>query len=66
MAEQNNDERSERVLDAMAKAAVSGVQSTSVDGVSVTKMSAADRKLILDELKKSEVTEFPIAFAKWK
>ena len=50
----------------MAKAAVSGVQSTSVDGVSVTKMSAADRKLILDELKKSEVTEFPIAFAKWK
>ena len=66
MPEPNHEDRAEQVLDAMAQAAVSGVQSTSVDGVSVTKMSASDRKIILDEVKKSEVTEFPIAFAKWK
>lgn len=56
----------EQVLDSMAKAAVSGVQSTSVDGMNVTRMSASDRKILLDELKKSEVKQFPISFFNWK
>lgn len=56
----------EQALDAMAKAAVSGVQSTSVDGMNVTRMSSSDRKILLDELKKSEVKSFPIAFFSWK
>lgn len=56
----------EQALDAMAQAAVSGVQSTSVDGMSVTKMSASDRKTLLDELKKSEIKQFPISFFQWK
>lgn len=56
----------EQALDAMAQAAVSGVQSTSVDGMNVTRMSASDRKILLDELKKSEVKQFPISFFNWK
>ena len=56
----------EQALDAMASAAVSGVQSTSVDGMSVTKMSASDRKVLLDELKKAEIKKFPISFFNWK
>ena len=66
MAENNHDGQVEQVLNAMTKAAVSGVQSTSVDGVQVTKMSAADRKVLLDELKKSSVDQVPMFFAKWK
>lgn len=66
MPENTNQDKVERALDSMAEAAISGVQSTSVDGVSVTKMSASDRKILLDELKKTEVNQFPIAFAKWK
>ena len=56
----------EQALESMAKAAVSGVQSTSVDGMNVTRMGASDRKILLDELKKSEITRFPIAFFSWK
>ena len=56
----------EQALESMAKAAVSGVQSTSVDGMNVTRMSASDRKILLDELKKSEVKQFPISFFNWK
>ena len=66
MPENTNQDKVERALDSMAEAAISGVQSTSVDGVSVTKMSASDRKILLDELKKTEVNQFTIAFAKWK
>ena len=56
----------EQALNSMAQAAVSGVQSTSVDGMNVTKMNASDRKILLDELKKSEIKQFPISFFNWK
>ena len=56
----------QNALDSMAKAAISGVQSTSVDGMNVTKMNASDRKILLDELKKSEIKRFPISFFNWK
>lgn len=64
MAENQNPV--EQALDSMAQAAASGVASTSVDGMSVTRMSASDRKIILDELKKSEIKKIPITFCNWK
>lgn len=56
----------EQALNSMAQAAISGVQSTSVDGMNVTRMSATDRKILLDELKKAEIKRFPISFFNWK
>lgn len=43
-----------------------GVQSVSVDGMSVTRQSAADKIAILEELKKSKVTKIPMFMARWK
>lgn len=50
----------------IAQSAASGVQSSSVDGVSVTQMSLSDRVNALKELKKSQVARFPMMMAKWK
>lgn len=43
-----------------------GVQSVSVDGMSVTRQSAADKIAILEELKKSQVKKIPMFQARWK
>ena len=59
-------ERVAQLEKALADGAASGVQSTSVDGVSVTKMASADRKIALDEAKKAAVKKFPILMKKWK
>jgi len=45
---------------------VSGVASTSVDGMTVTRQSVADAKTALDELKLAEIKRFPFFVFKWK
>jgi len=59
-------QRVEKIREEMAAAAQAGVASTSVDGVSVTQMSAADRKIALDEAKKATVDRVPLFFMRWK
>ena len=59
-------ERVAQLEKALSDGAAAGVQATSVDGVSVTKMSSADRKIALDEAKKAAVTKFPLFMTKWK
>lgn len=60
------EEQIEQLRNEMVTAAEQGVQSVSVDGMNVQKMSASDKKLALDEAKNATVKQFPIAFFKWR
>ena len=59
-------EQIEQLRNEMVNTAAAGVQSMSVDGMSVQKMSSSDKKLALDEAKKATVNQFPISFFKWR
>lgn len=50
----------------LATAARDGVQSQSVDGVSVTRQSNADVKIAVDEAKKAAVDRIPMTICRWK
>lgn len=60
------EEQIEQLRNEMVNSAAAGVQSVSVDGMNVQKMSASDKKLALDEAKNATVKQFPIAFFKWR
>lgn len=60
------EEQIEQLRNEMVNSAAVGVQSVSVDGMNVQKMSASDKKLALDEAKNATVKQFPIAFFKWR
>ena len=60
------EQQIEQLRNKMVIAAEQGVQSVSVDGMNVQKMSASDKKLALDEAKNATVKQFPIAFFKWR
>ena len=60
------EEQIEQLRIEMVNTAAAGVQSMSVDGMSVQKMSSSDKKLALDEAKKATVKQFPISFFKWR
>lgn len=60
------EEQIEQLRNEMVNSAAAGVQSVSVDGMNVQKMSASDKKLALDEAKNATVKQFPIAFLKWR
>ena len=69
MSEENTptpEQQIEQLRNEMVTSAEQGVQSVAVDGMSVNKMSASDKKLALDEAKKAAVKQFPIAFFKWR
>lgn len=60
------EEQIEQLRNEMVNSAAVGVQSVSVDGMNVQKMSASDKKLALDEAKNATVKQFPISFFKWR
>lgn len=60
------DEQVKQLQSQLINSASDGVQTVSVDGMTVNRMTAADRKIALDEAKKNAVKTFPMAFFKWK
>lgn len=60
------DEQVKQLQSQLINSASDGVQTVSVDGMTVNRMTAADRKIALDEAKKNAVKTFPMVFFKWK
>ena len=60
------EEKVKRLQAEMINAAADGVQTVSVDGMTVHNMTANDRKLAIDEAKKASLKKIPIAFFKWR
>lgn len=69
MSEENNqtpDDQVKQLQDKLINAASDGVQTVSVDGMTINRQTAADRKIALDEAKKNAVKRLPVFFFKWK
>lgn len=69
MSEENNqtpDEQVKQLQSQLINSASDGVQTVSVDGMTINRQTAADRKIALDEAKKNAVKRLPVFFFKWK
>lgn len=69
MSEENNqtpDDQVKQLQDKLINAASDGVQTVSVDGMTINRQTAADRKIALDEAKKNAIKRLPVFFFKWK
>lgn len=64
--EETPEERVQRLQAEMINAAADGIQTVSVDGMTINNMTANDRKLAIDEAKKASLKKLPILFFKWR